>query len=114
MARLVDRLNSHLETPIRLVKGADDVCASCPHLDRGACKRFGEQVEEFDDKVITKLGYRIGDTQSWSKLLDDLSTAIPADRLADYCGECRWLDLNYCYKGLKSLAARRERPTLND
>lgn len=107
MARLVDRLNTNPEMLVRMVRGADDFCSACPHLKRGACKRFGESVEDFDQKVINRLGYDDGETISWSSLLDNLSSSIRADELDQYCGECRWLKLNYCSDGLSALAASR-------
>jgi hypothetical protein len=107
MARLVDRLNSDPELQVRMVRGADDFCAACPHMDRGYCKRFGESVEDFDQKVMKRLGYGPGEIATWSSVLDNLSGAIRADQLDRYCGDCRWLKLNYCSDGLTALAASR-------
>ncbi len=107
MARLVDRLNDKPGLVVELVTGEDDVCRPCPHLDNGACRRFGSQVEELDARVLERLGYRPGDCITWGELLDNLSTSINAEQLAEFCGDCRWTDLSYCTDGMKTLEKNR-------
>ena len=104
MARVVDRLGASPETPVQVVAGADDICSSCPHMSNGICGRPDQQVDSIDRRIREKLGLEEGQTTTWSSILDTIRDNIDPFRLGEVCAGCRWLDLDYCTKGLAALA----------
>lgn len=104
MARLVERLGACVETPVRIVSGADDVCCACPHMSDGICNHPDQSVDQIDQRVRAALGFDEDHTGSWSSILDTIRDRIDPFRLEDVCSGCRWLDLDYCTTGLTELA----------
>jgi hypothetical protein len=106
MARLIDRLEADPEQNIQIVTSADDVCIACPHLDDGACVRPESKVDEIDGRVLERLGIADGERLTWFKLLQIIDEKVHSSQLDTICDGCRWVDLNYCIKGLEVLAQR--------
>ena len=104
MARMVDRLGTNPGTLVQIVDGADDICSACPHMSNGICGRPDQQVDRLDQRIRQKLGIEEGQMASWSALLDSIRDNIDPFNLGEVCTGCRWLDLDYCTKGLAALA----------
>lgn len=113
MARVIDRLESNPEQNVKVVFGADDVCAACPHLESGYCMRPEQRVEEIDRRISGELQLSDGARQTWSSLLKMITEKIRPDDLDSLCSGCRWVDLNYCTNGLDKLAGRQSAPPLD-
>ncbi len=88
---------------MRIVSGADDVCAACPHLDKGECRRFGPKAGEIDDRLNRQLGLAAGDIEPWSVLVGIVRDVIAPESMFEYCGHCSWSNLNYCTDGIAAL-----------
>lgn len=104
MARLKDMLSGNPETSVKIVDNADEVCSFCPHLDSGSCMRPGLQVEKLDRTVMAKLGLTAGETGPWSKYIDSVRQKVDPAALSNVCGDCSWIDLGFCAKGIAGLS----------
>lgn len=87
---------------MRIVAGADDICGSCPHLSDGACACPDQNVNDMDRLVLDHLGYTAGDKISWEAIVEAICQTFEQNHLHDLCSSCRWLDLEYCTRGLKA------------
>ncbi len=77
---------------------ADDLCKACPHMDEhGCCLSPNIQVtaDELDQRVLTLLGWRAGDSVTVD-LLRRWLTRSPGADLASVCLGCSWRDTADC------------------
>lgn len=90
---------------MRIVEGADDICAACPHMENDDCQRFGKSALEMDAKLKQTLGLTEDMVEPWFMLVDSVRDAITPDNLYQFCGHCNWKNLNYCTDGIAALRA---------
>ena len=89
MTRMVAMMQTD-DPPVRLVRGADDLCGHCPNNAGGDCKNAGK-VGEKDSKVLVLGGWSPEDTVRWSEWGRRLQDVEVRRRLAEEaCGDCEW------------------------
>ncbi len=78
------------ETSIRLVRGCDDLCCSCPNCVDGRCR--SDKPERFDELVLDYAGLAAGHVFTEgpaSKGMPRMSSEL----LEACCPDCEWLSL---------------------
>jgi hypothetical protein len=94
MARMVQLLGDEPRTELTLLTEPDDICASCPHLEGGACVKDGgaeEEVRSMDRMVLEALGAGAGDILPAGEAIDKLDEALARrEDAVRICGDCQW------------------------
>lgn len=108
LARLKDRLQKDPELQIKVVAGADDICAACPHLSDESCICPDQDVDTLDQKMLNQLGLELGDEGNWESFLDVIRSKMKPGQLRGLCSHCRWRDLDFCDSGLKAIQAGKK------
>lgn len=80
---------------LRVVRGADDGCRSCPHREGGRCGLDDEAIAALDERVSSRLGLS-RDVYTCGELHRLLLAALDAGPLFEICGDCRWSGLVDC------------------
>lgn len=91
MAAVKRELDGAPETKILLVKGADRVCAACPHNRAGVCET-AEKVARYDAACLKACGRSYGETVLWKdlrRLVFERILSRPGER-GKICSDCRW------------------------
>lgn len=44
----------------------------------------------------------MGDRLSWRDIVESICQTVSPDHIQDICAKCRWLDFDYCSRGLSS------------
>lgn len=95
-----------LNPMVRLVEGADDVCAACPNLDNDCCRApeygHGAKAGPIDGRVLERLGVAHGETHCFAELIELVRAKIQPSEISDICGGCAWLKHGWCADGLRS------------
>lgn len=86
MTSVKKQLTADPSTPIRLVTGADDLCAHCPNCADGHCT--SDKPEQFDRNVLQKLGT---DTTPVHGI--PASLTLTGALLEECCPGCEWMSL---------------------
>ncbi len=79
---------------IKIVRGKDDICSFCPHLNNGECT-LDEKVYKKDKSVLKLFHLNSGDIVSWDRVVDIFKSLSKKDFL-NICKECLWKDI--CFK----------------
>ena len=80
---------------VRIVTGADDLCAACPHLHSSGLCASQEIVERLDNAVITTFGITEG-PQDYTALTAKLRQFLTPELLNSVCAPCGWLKTGLC------------------
>lgn len=95
-AGFVENLDSVLKktaaAPIRIVRGADDVCGRCPHCANERCiynEHADEETREMDKKALDLLNFDQNAEIGWGKIKEKLP-AVFASWYRSYCTSCGW------------------------
>lgn len=77
---------------IRVVSGADEVCAICPYSNDGLCA-FAEgaeqEIQEMDDTALSLLSLTKGDTVQWPAMKSKIPVLFRVWS-EKYCVGCSW------------------------
>lgn len=74
------------DTPIRIAKGQDCICANCPNLDTGC-----PNAALYDQRVLELCGLQAGQELNWSDFRKRIcGSVLAAGKLAEVCGNCEW------------------------
>lgn len=93
MKALVTLLRAHPERNVTLVRGADDLCISCPHCVGGCCDA-ADKTAALDAAVCARCGVSVGDVQPWQLLAETARTEIlQTDAFHEICACCQWYEL---------------------
>ena len=91
MERVLGQLRGGAQ--VRMVAGADSLCAACPNLAQGVCSS-AEKVERYDAAVLALCGIEPGRELNYAELSALVDRSILAPRLLDdVCGDCEWHSL---------------------
>ncbi len=90
MARMQQLLTEKPDTPLILTKGADDLCARCPHRDGSDCTSLHPPL--FDENVLRLTGLHYGQVLTW-RAFSSLTSPLSLFRLEETCPDCEWLSL---------------------
>lgn len=101
--RLADSLDRDSE--IKLVEGADEICACCPRLNASACRADeyggGNAALLIDRRVLENLGLQPGEIYRFDELSGLVREKITAEVLSDICAGCGWLARGWCAEAFK-------------
>lgn len=93
MYHMAWKLRGTPETPIKLIKGGDQLCAVCPNRDGAECRSY-DKVKAMDESVLKACGLSYGSTGSWKELSEKAAAAVfGTDEFGNICGGCQWCDL---------------------
>jgi hypothetical protein len=92
LSALIAALEAQPETPVRLARVADDVCAACPNLSGGRCAD-GEKVGALDEGWLRETGLSGDETLPWGELRRRYADRMTGEALRRVCGACQWLAL---------------------
>lgn len=98
LAAIVAALVADPETLVTVVAGPDAVCAHCPAPDNHHCRT--RRTELRDQRVLSRLGWRVGDELPWSAVLRRLAERVRPSDLDHLCRSCPWLPLGFCAEGI--------------
>jgi hypothetical protein len=101
---------AELGTPINIVDGADDVCASCPHLDYDKCmhKPDSDQgVALLDQMALKFLDLKPDHSVTWEQAKNK-TESMSSDQFSEFCYNCDWENLcrKFGINGGKELCLR--------
>lgn len=88
-------LNEIQKKEIKIIKGPDDVCKSCPHLKKNRCKYkkgIDKNIRKQDEMALRLLAIKEGDLIKW----EDVKQKLPEIFLKwyeNYCYNCHWLEV---------------------
>ncbi|MBR4201485.1 MAG: DUF1284 domain-containing protein [Oscillospiraceae bacterium] len=92
MTALCEMLRSAPDTQVRLVSGADTLCAACPNCRGGICDAQ-EKVAALDAALLAKGGLP-DSPQAWHLFAEAAGRNILATDLFDkICADCQWYGL---------------------
>lgn len=75
---------------IKIVEGADDICAGCPNNIGGKCKDE-DSIKLHDERVYEQVMKQIGNCASWDDITDAVRTnIIEPGKVKQVCVQCRW------------------------
>lgn len=81
------------DTPVRLLVGADAVCAACPNNLDGSCEKPA-LVAGFDREVLRLCGLEEEQVLPWGTFRSLVEERILAPgKRREICGECQWSGL---------------------
>ncbi len=92
MTNIVKKLE---ENPtIQLIRGADDLCGSCPNLLEKSICNSQEKVRRFDESVLKYCELAYHSTLSW----EEFSALVKGNILdpglrQEVCGSCQWSEI---------------------
>lgn len=91
MKAIIGRLDS--EQRIKIVFGADSLCAACPHNQNDVCAEEN-RVRLIDEKCASILGVTDGDIVNYFDIFRSMERYMEQnDALKRLCHDCEWLDL---------------------
>lgn len=94
MTETIERLQAGAQ--VRLVDGADEICGSCPNMQKGRCITQ-EKVVRYDAGVLEHTGLACGDTLDYRELYRLIGERIiEQGTMGEICGDCSWSDI--CYR----------------
>jgi hypothetical protein len=89
---LVSVLKKADVTPIKVVRGVDDVCTKCPHKANDKClygENSDEEIREMDKRALELLMVEEYDEIKWNDIVEELPS-IFGSWYASYCSSCEW------------------------
>jgi hypothetical protein len=102
------------EQRVLLVDAPDPICQACPNLADAGCTLGGPDHEAHmrahDREVLSRLGLRAGQAQTWRELLGRIAGRIQGSDLDAICTTCPWLPLGVCRTSVDALREPPERP----
>ena len=97
MTRVVNLLRGNPDIPLRLVAGADLICADCPNHDgAGHCTQNGNHVAEKDRDLIALLRLKEGDNYTYRQLSQRAREYLTESFFEASCGNCEWKQQGLC------------------
>lgn len=92
MEEVIQYLDLHPQSQLKVVASADVICRCCPYLEDEGCKKSSpSNVQNMDLEALKKLDVQEGTVktvQELFKMVEDLKL----DDLHDICGDCSWID----------------------
>lgn len=110
MNHLVTLLSADGEQMISLIRGCDDLCAFCPHVQDGACRSkvktdgldraveetcgFGKWENSFEEHDFAESEDSVITVRSWN-VLSEAAELITDNKalFQEVCGDCEWFAL---------------------
>ncbi len=89
LADVAAHLRAHPDTPIVLIRGADDLCGVCPNRVGSGCG--SERADRFDQRCLRWTGCRFGERMLWQEYQAKLSRIDGG--IARVCPDCEWFAL---------------------
>jgi hypothetical protein len=106
MTRIVEELRTNPDTIIFISQQADDLCAPCPHNNRGVCVKkpdSEEIVQNLDSQYLKLLQIPLEVPISTSEVWDVVASSITLKSMKKICKKCEWWSYGYCSEGLTQL-----------
>ena len=106
MGKVFQAFHSDSPLPITVVTECDIICGSCPHNKGNRCRKkelSARRIRIKDARVLKKLGFKVGADTTSREAWRRVKQKISSDDLTALCGQCQWLGLGYCHKGLAEL-----------
>lgn len=92
MTGVINTLRS-VQPLIRLVCGADAICAACPHDQGGVCEH-SDKVCGYDTRCLSMCGLAENDVLPWAEFACTVRVRIlDRGRLREVCAGCGWLSI---------------------
>ncbi|MBI2868304.1 MAG: DUF1284 domain-containing protein [Chloroflexi bacterium] len=94
---------------LRLTSDCDVICAACPHLKHGECRKRDDaapRVRDHDLRVADTIGVRLGAVTTWQEVRQLMARRLTPASLALTCPKCEWLKLGYCAEAIGGLQQR--------
>jgi hypothetical protein len=104
MEKVIEFLNNHPYSCLKVVAEADVICESCPHLEGGCCNRYlhSNSIQSMDIQVLKKLGIADGHFGQVKNLFSQVKEALnKIEDVEDICGGCSWKDKCSWYLSLE-------------
>lgn len=100
---IMDSLNQHEggETPIRVVRITDSICAPCPHRQAASCATESS-TQALDHRHATALEITDGETLTWNEAKQRIRENISLDVFHQTCKDCEWKASGMCEQALTS------------
>jgi uncharacterized protein len=92
MAMITKKIRQKTYSEIKVIIGADAICACCPHFYEGVCNigsSSSNPVMLMDYLVLLNLGIEEGSVISYEKILS-LTLNLNRQKVNEICGNCSW------------------------
>ncbi|MDQ6418881.1 DUF1284 domain-containing protein [Paenibacillus sp. LHD-117] len=106
MTEIYETLRVRPETEIAIIEGPDDICRAFPADQHSHCRN--DSVFRKDSDILSKVGMKIGDSASWSSILERVAGNVQPDDIRTLCSDCRWEPYGLCKEGVAHIHGRRE------
>lgn len=106
MGKVAEELRSNSTFHITLVVGCDAICESCPHNERGRCRKKKDsdlETRTMDFEMLQMLDLNSESQISIAEALGRIKERITLKDMAEFCHDCEWWKLRYCAEGLMNL-----------
>jgi hypothetical protein len=101
MTAVYERLRSHPDTEVTLVRGADDLCKCYPEDKPNHCD--AERVHARDAEVLSRLGLAHGASLTWRAVLERVKERMQPGDIPVMCATCHWQPYGVCEAGLSRI-----------
>lgn len=98
MKDIHQQLREQPHTIVRVISGADDLCAKFPCDQPYHCDAM--RVFEQDQAFLHVLQLRIGDELTWQDIEKRMQTFATPDLIERVCFDCQWRKYGVCEEGI--------------
>ncbi|MBE3563088.1 MAG: DUF1284 domain-containing protein [Hydrogenibacillus schlegelii] len=112
MARIVAAMRAPAPLPVRVVRGLDTACLSCPHHGETTCEASPTSeahVLGIDDRVLARLDLVPGRVYEKAELIRRTRERVRPEDLDELCAGCSWLSYGVCQEGIARLRGGADR-----
>ncbi|GIQ67207.1 DUF1284 domain-containing protein [Xylanibacillus composti] len=111
MSGVYEKLRQSPETVIRIVEGADDLCAKFPCDQEYHCDHT--TVLQHDERIARHLDVKPGDSVTWDELVERIRVRVQPRHIPEWCATCQWLSYGVCEEGMARIQKGEPLPPLN-
>jgi uncharacterized protein len=102
LERILKILRSNSKELITLTDETDEICRACPYRKDNQCLNKKIKPEDFDRKVLSKIGLNPGTHLEAERAFKLIKVNIKRNDFLKWCSKCQWNILGYCAEGLET------------
>lgn len=106
MRTIVEQMKDDRPRKVRVVRGLDTACGSCPHQGPGICQASQDSEKHvlgLDTNVLTHLNLIPGEIYDKHELIERTRERVRPEDLDHLCAGCSWLPYGVCKEGIAAL-----------
>ena len=106
MRTMVEAMKDDTPRKVRVIRGLDTACRSCPHHGPGICQASDDSEKHvlgLDTNVLTHLDLIPGEIYDKHELIERTRERVAPEDLDHLCSGCSWLPYGVCKEGIAAL-----------